>query len=228
MFWPAISVSIAAACDGCAVLSAVVKLKMLVSAGVVRCSLISTSHIGLKPSATLSLLSATPSTCPRAPTIRTIRCTSSRMCHWVNPADSATDFVSTLKVLETGCGTPPTHRHERIAHYRVLERDGCECVAEAFAERDADVELVAETVRTADIVGAREVELDVVAEFVGDDVLIELVGIICRVRRSTIFCPPVPPLWKKVSPASLSDAQSSSSAGKFVAGATPTIVCKAV
>ena len=58
MFCAATSVSIAVAWAGCVVLSAVMNEKMLVIAGVVRCSSMSTFHIGSKPSATVSLASA--------------------------------------------------------------------------------------------------------------------------------------------------------------------------
>ena len=67
--------------------------------------------------------------------------------------------------------------------HRVAEHDGAEGVAKALAERHANVELVAETVRAADVVGAREIVLDVVAEFVRDHVLVELVGVFGQVRR---------------------------------------------
>src|SRR5690348_12464100 len=61
MFCAEISVSMAVAWLAFAARTAVVKLKMLVNAGVVFCVPISTSHIGLKPSATVSFASALPS-----------------------------------------------------------------------------------------------------------------------------------------------------------------------
>ena len=56
-------------------------------------------------------------------------------------------------------------------------------VTEAFAEGHARIEHVAESVRAADVVGAREVVLDVVTELVRDHVLVELVGVLGEVRQ---------------------------------------------
>ena len=96
-----------------------------------------------------------------------------------------------------------------------------ERVTESFAEGHARIELVADAVRAADVVGAREVVLDVVAEFVRDHVLVEFVGVgrdiggehdVLRRRAGE----------ESVSSATvLSAAQSTTRAGKLVLGAAP-------
>jgi hypothetical protein len=107
MFWPAISVSIAAAWAGCAVLSAAVKVKMLVSAGVVRSASMSTSHIGLKPSATPSLVSATPSYMSQSSDHTDDSLHQQPKLPLGVPGGFCAGLVSTLNVLETSWGVAP-------------------------------------------------------------------------------------------------------------------------
>ena len=120
---------------------------------------------------------------------------------------------------------PPEHRSAvvscaAVARDRIVEHDGREGVTETFTESDARIELVADAVRAADVVGAREVEFDVVAEFVRDDVLVEFVGVRGEVgqQRDVLRVPAVknvPVVWLP---------QSTISTGKLVVGATPRTV----
>ena len=104
---------------------------------------------------------------------------------------------------------------EAVTRHRIVEHDGRERVAEAFAEGDARIELVAEAMRAADVVGAREVVFDVVAELVRDHVLIEFIGVFGEVREQRDVLARhravknVPSVWLP---------QSTISAGKLVVG----------
>ncbi len=129
----------------------------------------STFHSGWKPRATVSLVSVPSSTRSHStahtedslhqqPRRRVVGCR--RIVVDIEGARDARAIV-----------------HEGVDGHRIVEHHGAEGVAEAFAERHADVEPVAETVRAADVVGAREVGFDVMAELVRDYVLIEFVGI---------------------------------------------------
>ena len=64
-----------------------------------------------------------------------------------------------------------------IPVHGIVEHHRAERVREAFAERHSQVQPVAERMVTADAVGAAQPVLDVVLEFVGDDVLVVFVGI---------------------------------------------------
>src|SRR5690349_4006973 len=109
MFCAASSVSMAFADAGCAALSAAVNEKMLVNAGVVRWSLMRMSHIGLKPSASVSFVSDWPSYMSQSTdhTVDSLHQQPKLLGTWPGAGDVVDGFASMLNVLDRNCGVVP-------------------------------------------------------------------------------------------------------------------------